>query len=251
MAIKACPRCKTGKMFHTAKLCKRCKRETVARCIVCGKKLKCTPFHKSKTGHCKKCFHKHLASSYWPHSSELGRYARSFGKKAKVRKSRYCKDCGIQIKSKTAKYCRKCVCAYRPNRFDDPEERKKQSVILKSSTNVKRGRQHHWFRVNREAEYTRGWTKDLQTSIKKRDGGSCCLCGSDRLLRVHHIDFGKSDHVPSNLATVCMSCHSRIHALFDPKDSRAKKKSLPRIKPVNSVKTFMRQYRAKLFPKGD
>ena len=122
-------------------------------------------------------------------------------------------------------------------------------MILKSSPNVKRGRHHHWYHVGRELEYGRGWTKDLQTSIRKRDGNACCLCKSKQLLRVHHIDFSKRNHNSSNLVTLCMSCHSKIHALFDPKDSRVKRKLLPRIKPVNSVKTFVRQYRAKLFSK--
>lgn len=42
-------------------------------------------------------------------------------------------------------------------------------------------------------------------------------------------------------------------AYFNPRDPRYKgsqRIKLPRIKSVNSVKTLIRQYRAKLFPKG-
>jgi len=248
---KVCPRCKHRKINPRAYLCPVCKEKIRPRCKVCKTKLNKSnpPYGKSKTGYCRPCYRKYLAGDQLPHGSEFAKYARSFGRQKKLVKPRFCKDCGKQIKSRTAKFCKSCVCKYRPNRFDDPKEREAHSELLRASPNVHRGKKHHWFRHGHGSlvGYAPGWNGKVQKRIKERDGYKCVLCSSKKLLRVHHIDFGKDNHSKENLVTVCMSCHSKIHAKFDPRYRGFKRSSqLPRIKPVKSVKTFIRQYRAKL-----
>lgn len=64
-------------------------------------------------------------------------------------------------------------------------------------------------------DYAPGFTKSLKRRILRRDGQKCRLCGSARITKgwlvVHHIDGFKSNHDPSNLITLCKSCHLRIH----------------------------------------
>ena len=64
-------------------------------------------------------------------------------------------------------------------------------------------------------EYGGKFTHRLKNLIKERDGHKCLKCGHDGsefLLHVHHIDMDKMNNDESNLATVCGSCHTRIHA---------------------------------------
>ncbi len=58
--------------------------------------------------------------------------------------------------------------------------------------------------------------KNVSVYVKKRDGYQCQLCKSRVIsdLRVHHIiprSRGGSDQ-PKNLVTVCVGCHTKIHA---------------------------------------
>lgn len=64
--------------------------------------------------------------------------------------------------------------------------------------------------------YGEGFTEQLKESIRERDGFKCQLCGMtqeqcirefDCVLDVHHIDYCKANHSPSNLISLCHSCH--------------------------------------------
>lgn len=54
---------------------------------------------------------------------------------------------------------------------------------------------------------------NLKRQIKERDGRcvGCGASGENRRLVVHHIDFNKKNNAPSNLQTLCVSCHGRLH----------------------------------------
>src|SRR5437016_3495748 len=40
---------------------------------------------------------------------------------------------------------------------------------------------------------------------------TCCICNvAHKHVQIHHIDSNNSNHDPSNLAVVCMDCHSRV-----------------------------------------
>lgn len=68
-------------------------------------------------------------------------------------------------------------------------------------------------------EYSGDWTDDLKESIRKRDWYVCQECGihQDELvlfykkLDVHHIDYNKYNLEPSNLVTLCRSCHMKTN----------------------------------------
>ena len=58
---------------------------------------------------------------------------------------------------------------------------------------------------------TREWT-DIRQSILKRDRNKCAKCGSKDMLTVHHIVRWviSKDDSPSNLITLCRSCHYSV-----------------------------------------
>ena len=59
---------------------------------------------------------------------------------------------------------------------------------------------------------TRRWRK-LRAFVLHRDGGKCQRCGATDRLEAHHVipsSAGGSD-TPSNLRTICVTCHDQIH----------------------------------------
>ena len=62
--------------------------------------------------------------------------------------------------------------------------------------------------------YSVDWTKTLRRSIRERDKYTCQICGKpqeDVIHNVHHIDYDKQNSNPSNLITLCHSCHSKTN----------------------------------------
>ena len=64
-----------------------------------------------------------------------------------------------------------------------------------------------------ESPYGPGWGRGYRAKIRARAEGICESCGRhvDYVPDLHHIDFGKSDHSPENLAVLCRSCHKTLH----------------------------------------
>lgn len=63
-------------------------------------------------------------------------------------------------------------------------------------------------------EYSTDWTETLRRSIRERDNYVCQLCSKqqgDVAHDVHHIDYDKQNCNPSNLITLCHSCHSKTN----------------------------------------
>lgn len=62
----------------------------------------------------------------------------------------------------------------------------------------------------RQRRYDGNFEKCLE-----RDGHKCCMCGSANKPHVHHLDCSgqtqKPNHALENLATLCSSCHTRMH----------------------------------------
>jgi hypothetical protein len=60
--------------------------------------------------------------------------------------------------------------------------------------------------------YPRAWNRALKDQVRQRDGYACQECGvveNGRAHHVHHIDYVKENLIPSNLITLCHSCHGR------------------------------------------
>lgn len=46
---------------------------------------------------------------------------------------------------------------------------------------------------------------------RKHREGYCAICGSTEHLQVHHLDRNIKNNSPSNLETLCQSCHMKLH----------------------------------------
>lgn len=57
--------------------------------------------------------------------------------------------------------------------------------------------------------YSVDWTETLKKSIRQRDKYTCQICGKEPAIQVHHIDYNKKNSSPSNLITLCKSCHQK------------------------------------------
>lgn len=83
------------------------------------------------------------------------------------------------------------------------EEWKKEQSLRKGGTGVP-------YEFN---EYGSKFTEELKEIIRNRDGRKCQLCNCDERdcivkLHVHHIDYDKKNCNPSNLVSLCGSCHT-------------------------------------------
>lgn len=81
------------------------------------------------------------------------------------------------------------------------------------SENLSGSNSHAWKGPNKRAseEYSPEWTPKLRYLIRRRDDFKCQNCGiHKRGLDVHHIDKDKWNCDPSNLISLCRSCHRFI-----------------------------------------
>jgi len=111
----------------------------------------------------------------------------------------FCKQCGIEITRTSrlrATFCSR-ACGGKWN-----------------SENKSGANSHAWKggkRIGVDEAYPPEWTPALRRSIRKRDGLKCTICQTnDSVLDVHHIDKNKDNCHPSNLITLCRSCHRRV-----------------------------------------
>jgi len=77
------------------------------------------------------------------------------------------------------------------------------------------GENSHYYidgRSELKQEYSKEWTGLLKEEVKKRDNFTCQLCKkSYSILAVHHIDYNKKNSDPSNLITLCRTCHAKTN----------------------------------------
>ena len=69
-------------------------------------------------------------------------------------------------------------------------------------------------RIGRGSDGIPGWGS-IRKEILERDRHRCRICGQDNVetkLHVHHIDYDRRHNETSNLVTLCMTCHSALHA---------------------------------------
>jgi 5-methylcytosine-specific restriction endonuclease McrA len=55
------------------------------------------------------------------------------------------------------------------------------------------------------------FNKDLKNKVQKRDSKVCKLCGDNKHLLVHHIDYNKLNNREDNLITLCFQCHGKTN----------------------------------------
>jgi len=69
-----------------------------------------------------------------------------------------------------------------------------------------------WWITNKP--YSTDWTNTLRRSIRERDRYTCQLCTEqqwDCAFDIHHIDYDKLNCNPTNLITLCRSCHMKTN----------------------------------------
>ena len=69
---------------------------------------------------------------------------------------------------------------------------------------------HHWMGGKSFQLYGFEWTKLLKHSIRTRDCFTCRICKRNGWI-VHHKDYNKSNCNPTNLITLCRSCHMKTN----------------------------------------
>jgi hypothetical protein len=55
------------------------------------------------------------------------------------------------------------------------------------------------------------FNSDLKKKILERDNCKCVLCGSNKVLQIHHIDYNKDNNIDENLVALCRSCHYKTN----------------------------------------
>ena len=55
------------------------------------------------------------------------------------------------------------------------------------------------------------FNKELKEEIKKRDSYTCQLCNAKERLRIHHIDYCKTNNTKDNLITLCIKCNTIVN----------------------------------------
>lgn len=128
--------------------------------------------------------------------------------KLQTRQMYHCEICGAEVwRTESTKephvYCsRACYGRDTPNK---PKEK----------PNMQGEKHWRWKGGVSSLPYAPGWDKRLRASIRKRDDYTCQICKlvteEPGALVVHHKDWGKTNHHPDNLITLCRSCHSRHH----------------------------------------
>lgn len=65
-----------------------------------------------------------------------------------------------------------------------------------------------------------------RSKANKAIKSACEACGRTKSLHVHHVNEDPRDNTPSNLRTLCNSCHSRCHSPNFTDDGRTRKSCL-------------------------
>jgi hypothetical protein len=97
------------------------------------------------------------------------------------------------------------------------EQKKKISLANKGKPKpegfrqkISRENHHNWKGGKSFQQYGFEWTHLLKHSIRTRDCFVCQVCKKNGWM-VHHIDYDKKNCNPSNLITVCRSCHMKTN----------------------------------------
>ena len=143
-----------------------------------------------------------------------------------------CKNCGTEFNVKPSEkdkiFCsRSCLGDYMRkhpiSKTHLPEVREKISktdtMLWKNAEyrDKKTGENHpNWEGGSSFEPYPIEFNALLRRKIRKRDNYTCQLCGRQQeelghKLDIHHIDHNKTNNSPSNLISLCRSCHISQH----------------------------------------
>jgi 5-methylcytosine-specific restriction endonuclease McrA len=99
-------------------------------------------------------------------------------------------------------------------RNEDPEWQRRMSERFAGEKNPR------WRGGISNQEYAPGFSRTLKRKIRKRDNHQCQLCGKTEeqlgyRLSIHHAQYDKTNHDPSNLFALCKACNSRVNTNRD------------------------------------
>jgi len=142
----------------------------------------------------------------------------------KKRITKKCMQCGKSFKVLAArvklynigKYCsRKCYEKSLKKRIFSKEWRKR---ISKTQSERYKDKTIHpsWLGGKSFEPYGLTFNLELRNKIRQRDHNACQECGIrqnklKRRLTCHHIDYCKQNNLPSNLITLCETCHAKTN----------------------------------------
>ncbi len=91
-----------------------------------------------------------------------------------------------------------------------------EEFCKKNSESHKGEKSYLWQGGKSFEEYPIDWRNSLKNEIRERDNFTCQLCGKSQQenkekLSIHHWDYDKKNLDPSNLISLCRSCHIRTN----------------------------------------
>ncbi|WP_456327960.1 hypothetical protein [Archaeoglobus sp.] len=66
-------------------------------------------------------------------------------------------------------------------------------------------------RLRNKLRYKSGFNQKLKRTIKERDDYKCVICGKNKDLHIHHLDWDPTNNSVDNLITLCSDCHKFVH----------------------------------------
>ena len=137
----------------------------------------------------------------------------------------FCIDCGIEVTSGAG--TTRCMSCAITVVNADPKRQQSQSESMKntwkrggfdhvdwSELNSRRTRENHynWQGGISFEPYGPGFNEELREQIRQRENRKCFICWlpnrNGNALSVHHVDYDKTNHDPSNLCALCTGCHN-------------------------------------------
>lgn len=105
------------------------------------------------------------------------------------------------------------------NRKFSKEHKRKISISKKKNPTKNFGEKNGNWRggitISKYKNHNQQWEK-IRKIILERDNSSCLMCGDDKDLVIHHIDFDNTNSVEENLCVLCRRCNSKInHGRFE------------------------------------
>ena len=92
------------------------------------------------------------------------------------------------------------------------KKNKERILSGKNFTIFKEGSLHpNWLGGKSFEPYDEKFKAKFKEKVKQRDNNKCILCGSDRRLSIHHIDYNKLNTCSENCICLCNSCHSKTN----------------------------------------
>ena len=195
-----------------------------SQCIDCGKRLKWGP----KNKRCRTCYLKfNRGKNHHNYGMDVNGKKNPNYKDGRTLKEHYCKKCGKKITWQTAIYglgfCYSCSKKGINSSLYKPELHKPNYCIdcgkkLKTlnskrcySCSKKKEKNSSWIDGRSYEPYPPEFNDQLKKQIKQRDNFTCQLCGTKKMLAIHHIDYDKKNCNSDNLITLCRSCNVKVN----------------------------------------